>query len=345
MRLVCPNCGAQYEVDDRVIPDSGRDVQCSSCGHAWYQMPAGMESAEEPAPEDFETGLDPDDDAGDDIGEDAGEDIGEGPDGYEPEAEPEPEPEPEPVTEPLAAAEPSEPEMAPEEPDLAAAGTEGETGEAPDADSGEAVTGDAYDEDEDEETGPPPGLEGMVAPKRDLDQNLRAILQEEVAREMAARAADTGPSVIETAPSVVAAEAPDEADEDLQLIREPSKPFDDALADIGPAPTNDRVDVFASEPGLAAAPDKGSRKDLFPDIDEINSTLDSHGPDSDEDEMDGDDERSGFGRAFFTVIAIAALLLALYLVAPKLAASIPALEPVLSGYVGLINGLRGIFGG
>lgn len=39
MRLICPNCGAQYEVDDRVIPDAGRDVQCSNCGHAWYQVP------------------------------------------------------------------------------------------------------------------------------------------------------------------------------------------------------------------------------------------------------------------------------------------------------------------
>lgn len=37
MRLVCPNCGAQYEVDDRVIPETGRDVQCSNCGFGWFQ--------------------------------------------------------------------------------------------------------------------------------------------------------------------------------------------------------------------------------------------------------------------------------------------------------------------
>lgn len=37
MRLICPNCGAQYAVDDRVIPETGRDVQCSSCGHTWFQ--------------------------------------------------------------------------------------------------------------------------------------------------------------------------------------------------------------------------------------------------------------------------------------------------------------------
>ncbi|MEE9387519.1 MAG: zinc-ribbon domain-containing protein [Paracoccaceae bacterium] len=37
MRLICPNCGAQYEVGETVIPDGGRDVQCSNCGHTWFQ--------------------------------------------------------------------------------------------------------------------------------------------------------------------------------------------------------------------------------------------------------------------------------------------------------------------
>lgn len=39
MRLDCPNCDAQYMVDDAAIPGSGRDVQCSNCDHAWFQMP------------------------------------------------------------------------------------------------------------------------------------------------------------------------------------------------------------------------------------------------------------------------------------------------------------------
>jgi predicted Zn finger-like uncharacterized protein len=65
MRLICPNCGAQYEVDDQVIPDTGRDVQCSNCGHTWFQQPAHLdqELADEldqdlPAPEN--DGQDPD---------------------------------------------------------------------------------------------------------------------------------------------------------------------------------------------------------------------------------------------------------------------------------------------
>lgn len=39
MRLTCPNCNAQYEVDDAVIPRAGRDVQCSACGNTWLQYP------------------------------------------------------------------------------------------------------------------------------------------------------------------------------------------------------------------------------------------------------------------------------------------------------------------
>ncbi|MEP5728451.1 MAG: zinc-ribbon domain-containing protein [Sulfitobacter sp.] len=37
MRLNCPNCDAQYEVPDEVVPTSGRDVQCSNCGQTWFQ--------------------------------------------------------------------------------------------------------------------------------------------------------------------------------------------------------------------------------------------------------------------------------------------------------------------
>lgn len=37
MRLICPNCDAQYEVPDEVMPKAGRDVQCSNCGQTWFQ--------------------------------------------------------------------------------------------------------------------------------------------------------------------------------------------------------------------------------------------------------------------------------------------------------------------
>ena len=47
MRLICPNCGAQYQIDADVIPDGGRDVQCSNCGHTWFERPGASEAAEE----------------------------------------------------------------------------------------------------------------------------------------------------------------------------------------------------------------------------------------------------------------------------------------------------------
>lgn len=53
MRLICPNCDAEYEVDDAAIPDTGRDVQCSSCGHAWFQLPPEIELALEQEDELF----------------------------------------------------------------------------------------------------------------------------------------------------------------------------------------------------------------------------------------------------------------------------------------------------
>ncbi len=46
MRLICPNCDAQYEVADSAIPDDGRDVQCSSCGQTWFQKSVHMLEAE-----------------------------------------------------------------------------------------------------------------------------------------------------------------------------------------------------------------------------------------------------------------------------------------------------------
>lgn len=37
MRLICPNCDAQYEIDGALVPVKGRDVECSACGQVWFQ--------------------------------------------------------------------------------------------------------------------------------------------------------------------------------------------------------------------------------------------------------------------------------------------------------------------
>lgn len=92
MRLICPNCDAQYEVDDNAIPKGGRDVQCSSCGKTWFQKSAAQL------------------DDGDTV-----EVIAPTPAPQEPEVEPEPQPaEPEPEPEPTP-----EPEPEPRKPDEA----------------------------------------------------------------------------------------------------------------------------------------------------------------------------------------------------------------------------------
>ncbi|EKE43743.1 hypothetical protein OCGS_2077 [Oceaniovalibus guishaninsula JLT2003] len=51
MRLTCPNCRAEYEVDEAVIPPAGRDVECSACDHTWFQRPVAASSPEPDLPQ------------------------------------------------------------------------------------------------------------------------------------------------------------------------------------------------------------------------------------------------------------------------------------------------------
>lgn len=102
MRITCPNCGAQYEVPEDAIPESGRDVQCSACGHTWLETgtaalvlrpTAGEEPAAPVVEAEVEVEVEPEPEP-------------------EPEVEPEPEPEPEPA--PLPHPPPPRPALAPE---------------------------------------------------------------------------------------------------------------------------------------------------------------------------------------------------------------------------------------
>lgn len=366
MRLVCPNCGAQYEVDDRVIPEGGRDVQCSSCGHAWYQMPANTDTGEEVEPDEAAEALEADEEAAEleaesepdlepearpaevagSVAEPAAPELQA--EGTAPESKPEPEPEPE-------TAEPETPEPETTEPETTEpeGGTPRLSGDGAEAEAEKTGAVSADEEGEEAEEGgevtsPAAGVAGAAPPRRELDQNLRAILQEEMAREMAARAAGTA---TETSPATSPPPADTEnaeaaADTGAQPAETPAPatgPGDEGTPDIGPAPTSPHEDegVFAAAPSAAAAvSDKAPRKNVFPDIEEINSTLDTHGPAEEFEEEIPSEGGGGFGRAFFAIIFIAALALALYAVAPKLAASVPALEPALSGYVDAVNGAR-----
>ncbi|MEM6589695.1 MAG: zinc-ribbon domain-containing protein [Pseudomonadota bacterium] len=85
MRLICPNCAAQYEVPEEVIPEEGRDVQCSACGDTWFQLHPSHPDYKQPY--DLDT---PEEDPEDDFYD---EDDVELAAGDQDDAEPEPEPE------------------------------------------------------------------------------------------------------------------------------------------------------------------------------------------------------------------------------------------------------------
>ena len=36
MIITCPNCNKQFKIDNSLIPDEGRDLQCGSCTHVWF---------------------------------------------------------------------------------------------------------------------------------------------------------------------------------------------------------------------------------------------------------------------------------------------------------------------
>ena len=52
MRLTCPSCASEYEVDAAAIGDSGRMVRCANCDAEWFQAPAvgGIAAAPPPPP-------------------------------------------------------------------------------------------------------------------------------------------------------------------------------------------------------------------------------------------------------------------------------------------------------
>ncbi len=36
MIIACPNCNTKFKIDNSLIPDEGRDLQCGSCNHIWF---------------------------------------------------------------------------------------------------------------------------------------------------------------------------------------------------------------------------------------------------------------------------------------------------------------------
>jgi predicted Zn finger-like uncharacterized protein len=276
MRLICPNCDAQYEVDASMIPDQGRDLQCSNCGHTWFQPGAYAP----PEADDDLTVEAQDFDAPDALADTLAGD-------------------------PAESAPDAEPGNAPER-----------------ADGGDAA-------------GPAgmPAAAAMPADRAVIDEELLSVLREEAAREVEARRAEG--TALETQP-------------DLGL----------AAVALGAAPRPGPVDAQAEGPGErvalvrdAAQDDagepggtRGPRRELLPDIEEINSTLSATRARNAGGEISADEpaplRHSGFRRGFSLALLAMFIMLGLYVLAPSIAERVPATGPLLERYVGAVNGAR-----
>ena len=268
MRLICPNCGAQYEVAADVIPEDGRDVQCSNCGQTWFETPQAPSAAAED-------------------------------DGF---AE----------TPPL------------------------DDAPAPDVTADRAdppVNVTAADEAEDVDA---PEPEADIAPpapaRRPLDPSIADILREEAAREAEARKAEA--ASLEEQPDLGLTDPPPAAAaRRVDPVREGRARVDRLQGrPAAPQPT-----------GTGTAIGTGSRKDLFPDIEEINSTL-RHSADRESLPLASSDEARASRRSgrtgFLTTLAVIVALGLIYAFAAQIADAVPPLAEPLAGYVAAVDSGR-----
>lgn len=366
MRLICPNCSAQYEIDASLIPDEGRDVQCSNCGHTWFELPPVPAAfADAPQPEEVATETSEDQadtsevEAEEAIDAQGDEEPEEQDAESKAEAEPVPEPEPEPEPE-------REPEPEPASESELEAEPETETEREPEQEPGDAVAAAANVEDEEdarEKEGPSTAARAIAAAsehveedtpaedpfaaaaaagaalkrRRPVDEETLNILREEADRELAKRRAP---------PS-----APLETQTDMPLDEVRGRATPSRALRARMARSDDEVERDKAKPKKAGKPAdprvksaedgyEAPRRDLLPDIDEINSSLKSRknrveaGPETEA------DERKAFRSGFLIMVVLAALMIFAYAWAPAIASAVPSLEGPLLVYVDWANGVR-----
>ncbi len=367
MRLTCPNCGAQYEVPDDIIPTGGRDVQCSNCGNTWFQVHPDMQ-AEEPVEETV----------ADVIASATAEDAPQDTDAPQEEVFEEVEP---PELSIEADTEPNDDffadedeEQNPDDLDLGGEDwdleTEEDWGEAAETSAEDfEVAPDAYGTGEDDpsethdtdlEETPDPDLEFepeiepeqtveaeteeavseealTEAPKpRGLDDSVKDILREEVEYETRARAAEQPQSL--------------ETQGDLGLDQGQEKP---ASVEKRASEASDRLrrlrgqDDAATAAAVAATvrSAKDTRRDLLPDIEEINSTLRTSGdtprnPDLGQKANTSASRARGFRLGFALVLLIAGAAVFVYSSHENLSQSYPQAAPFIDGFMASANGAR-----
>lgn len=287
MRLICPNCGAQYEVPDGVIPAQGRDVQCSNCANTWFQAH-------------------PDHDAP--LAEELGLELEHDLPAEAPEVAPEPDPEPEPEPAP-AKAQPARRELDPAIADLLREEAEFEARQR------------AAEAEADMQTQPELGLD---AP--------------------ASEPASEAPS--DPAPEEITEDTQDEAsrrahEARTRMERRKGAPLE---SDIGP----DFGDV-TEENMEDLAEHVASRRELLPDIEEINSSLDAEvrkPAQSDDHATPGTEglppqrKSRGFSGGFLIGVLVIALLWSVYTFAGQISAQVPQLAGPLDSYTRTVDSGR-----
>lgn len=305
MRLTCPNCDAQYEVPDEVIPPEGRDVQCSNCGDTWYQT--GSNSAQASTPEDASAAGPSQDPQPEQPSEDSEEEAIWQPDTEQAQENADDDLQPSPET-PVAM-----PESTPE--------TEPDVGPDPDPDLAPQVEQVVQPVEEDPTEAP--AQSGLA---RGMDPSVTGILREEAEREAKLRAAEgTG---LESQPDLGLATAIDD---------EPSRRANQARDRM--------ARLKGENPALLAAAESGSRRGLLPDIDEINSTLRANSDPAGQVSVAPEAEhpprrKSGFSRGFAIVILLVLALVLTYTNAPQIAEVLPQADPFLSSYVAWVDQTR-----
>lgn len=347
MRLICPNCGAQYEVPRDAIPDAGRDVQCSNCGHAWFETPGASEALEDgqvaPAPQAMRSDVQVNDGqtARSEPERDRREDetAAAAPDAAQPAA-------------PLTSRGQSEDTIrtTAEPGEEAIKDAPSNTGISDEISARVSSEKSANVEAKSAETADQSGKDEAASPSpRALDPAVADILRQEVEYERSARAAEAQP--LETQPELGIDQVGDgkdffgDLDDDLSSYVSSQPEKNDEAAHKSALPREGKIPAADSDhDDLAVNPSKepAARRDLLPDVEVINSSLQPVQADDADDDVEPDETlgRRGFARGFFLVLLLVAILLALYVFSDEIRAAVPALDAPIAAYVNWVDGIR-----